>query len=321
MKRCPTCQSTYTDDTLLYCLTDGATLIDSAAFDPQATLPNDFQSTLGDEGRRTMPDDDRATLLYPAIHSTDQPPAAAPNVNPPQREWRPAPAWGAPAPPYQAPLARQRSNYVAWILGAAIVVVVGVVITIIIATRSSDDEKPGANNSNIANRNAGQNVNNSPSPTPSGNVNQNAGGNTNQGGTVNGNSNQSQGGETKAPPTDSELVLSQLTSIENEWNDANIKGNKATVRRIVADEFRGVGANGSVENKDQMLANMKPAPQIASLKLSDLKVSLAGNTAVITGLNTATLKPRQILKFRFTDTFIWREGRWQAISSQASQVK
>jgi hypothetical protein len=116
-------------------------------------------------------------------------------------------------------------------------------------------------------------------------------------------------------------VLTQLTALEYEWNDANIKGNKAAVRRILADEFRGVGADGSVQNKEQLLASLKPEPIIASLKLSDLKISLAGGTVVLTGLNTATSTRGQVLRFRFTDTFLWRDGRWQAISSQASQVK
>jgi YARHG domain-containing protein len=35
MKQCPTCQRTYTDETLVYCLDDGSVL--AAAYDPQAT--------------------------------------------------------------------------------------------------------------------------------------------------------------------------------------------------------------------------------------------------------------------------------------------
>jgi hypothetical protein len=317
MKRCPTCQSTYTDNTLLYCLTDGAALIENAGFDPQATFPNGPQSTLRDDNRATMPDDERATLLYPSARGTESPPVAAPGANTPREEWRPAPTWGAPTP-YPATPLRRRPSYTAWIIGAVAVLVLGIIITVIVASRRSAAETPGTNNSNVANRNANQNVN-TPPPPLSVNVNQNAGGNTNQHGADNGNSNQ-QGAETESPPTDPDLVLSQLTALENEWNDANIKGNKAAVRRIVADEFRGVGASGSVENKEQMLASMQATPQI-SLKLSDLKVSLAGHTAVVTGLNTATSTSKQVLKFRFTDTFIWRQGRWQAISSQSSQVK
>ena len=47
MKRCPTCQSTYTDDSLRFCLQDGAQLVrageaPSRRFDPDATLREDF---------------------------------------------------------------------------------------------------------------------------------------------------------------------------------------------------------------------------------------------------------------------------------------
>lgn len=42
MKRCPTCGNTYTNDQLVFCLEDGATLVDvrdsRQSFDPQATL-------------------------------------------------------------------------------------------------------------------------------------------------------------------------------------------------------------------------------------------------------------------------------------------
>ncbi|HYY56271.1 MAG TPA: discoidin domain-containing protein [Pyrinomonadaceae bacterium] len=46
MKRCPTCQSTYTDDSLRFCLQDGAQLVRAgeapSSFDPDATLREDF---------------------------------------------------------------------------------------------------------------------------------------------------------------------------------------------------------------------------------------------------------------------------------------
>lgn len=42
LRRCPTCQTTYTDETLNYCLIDGAALVDAAEaakpYDPQATV-------------------------------------------------------------------------------------------------------------------------------------------------------------------------------------------------------------------------------------------------------------------------------------------
>jgi len=176
---------------------------------------------------------------------------------------------------------------------------------IIASRKSSGDsarpliESDNNNNGRVANKNA----NSSPE-------NRNANRNVNQ-----------SGKDDDTAPTDPELVLTQLTALEYEWNDANIKGNKAAVRRLLADEFRGVGADGSVQNKEELISTLKPVPEIASLSLSDLKISLAGGTVVLTGLNTAKSTRGQVLKFRFTDTFLWRDGRWQAISSQASQVK
>lgn len=306
MKRCPKCQSTYTDDSLSFCLTDGATLVETNVFDGQATLSNELQATLRDEGRATLRDDDNATLPYPTSPVVD-PSLRRPNyqANAPQDLWNPARGW-TPQAPQPVPSLRQR-NLTLWILGGAAILLLGILITVIAisASRKSSDEGLRTENRSSDNVAVVNNAN-SNKQAPDTNANKN----TNKPVT-----------ETDAPPTDPDLVLSQLTAIENEWNDANMKGNKAAIRRIVADEFRGVGANGSVENKEQMLAHTSPAPQIASLTLSDLKVSLAGNTAVVTGLNTAKSKTGQRVKFRFTDTFLWRDGRWQAISSQASQVK
>lgn len=302
MKRCPTCQSTYTDNSLVFCLTDGAALVGAGAFDPRATLPEELQTTLRDENRATLRDDNQETLPYPPARGIDpQSISPAPQSNIPPGGWNPPPAW-TPLTPHSAQALRQQ-NLTPWIIGAASAFILAVVITIIAV--NSTRTAPGGNANVVAiEGNTNNEVINSNSSKPSRNKNKN-----------------STDLDADAPPTEPEVVLSQLTALEYEWNDANIKGNKAAVRRIVADEFRGVGADGKVANKEQMLADLHPAPQIASLKLSDLKVSLAGNTAVLTGLNTVKSKEGQVISFRFTDTFLWREGRWQAISSQASQVR
>jgi Domain of unknown function (DUF4440) len=304
MKRCPTCQSTYTDDSLSFCLTDGATLLDAASFNPQATLPNEFQTTLRDENRATLSEDHQPTLQYPQQHVSDVPNRVNPGRAQPPAGWN-SPAW-RPAVPQHAPQLRPR-NSTPWMVGGLLFLfLVGVIaVWAIIASRKSSGEtaarpliESGNNHNQVAN-----NTNGAPE-------NRNASQNVNHSGT-----------DVDTAPTDPELVLTQLTALEYEWNDANIKGNKAAVRRLLADEFRGVGADGSVKNKEELISTLKPEPSIASLRLSDLKISLAGGTVVLTGLNTAKSTRGQVLRFRFTDTFLWRDGRWQAISSQASQVK
>lgn len=304
MKRCPTCQSTYTDDSLTFCLTDGAALLSTAAFNPQATLPDELQATLPNQNAATLRDD-------PAEPPFPQQPAAALAQSPPPQGynappagWNP-PAW-RPAVSQPIPLPPRRRNMTPWVVGGLVSLLLGaaVIVWAIIASRRSANET--ANTANQGTGNVQIVSNNSNGSQRNENTSRN---------------NNRAKPEEDEPPTDPDVVLSQLTALEYEWNDANIKGNKSAVRRILADEFRGVGADGSVKNKEQLLASLEPETLIASLKLSDLKISLAGDTVVLTGLNTARSTRGQVLKFRFTDTFLWRDGRWQAISSQASQVR
>jgi ketosteroid isomerase-like protein len=73
MKRCPACQSTYTDDSLAYCLQDGTALQpmsqSSLPADPQATLV--LPLTAQTEGRRSDPTAETPQrLTTPITHAT-----------------------------------------------------------------------------------------------------------------------------------------------------------------------------------------------------------------------------------------------------------
>jgi len=86
MKRCPTCQRTYTDDSLRFCLQDGTLLLGasdaSASFDPSATLQLPASAPGRDEppptevlGSHTLP------ISVPApTATTPQPRATAPDA-------------------------------------------------------------------------------------------------------------------------------------------------------------------------------------------------------------------------------------------------
>lgn len=96
MKRCPTCQRTYTDDIQKFCATDGTPLIpDEPAFDPEATVmssasrfkeeessqPPELQPTqYFDQGAGSQPE--------PNMHQSYPPPQPPPQATPP---WPPAP--------------------------------------------------------------------------------------------------------------------------------------------------------------------------------------------------------------------------------------
>ena len=119
-------------------------------------------------------------------------------------------------------------------------------------------------------------------------------------------------------PTDSAEVLSQLTKLEKEWTEANIKGDKEALERILADEY--VGNDDESRTKRKYIDSLKPDESVNDWELSDLTVDQTGDRAVVHGV----LKEETdegTTTYNFVDTFVWRDHRWQAVASTATRVK
>ena len=144
MKRCPSCNRTYTDVSLNFCLEDGTPLISDAppAFDPHATV------------RYTEPP---STTPPPA--DTYRHEGALLNQVPEMAQPRPP---QTPAAPYVQPA--KKSNAVWWILGGVLVVGIigiGVIIMILVLTNigSNQNGSTANTNSRAANRNVNRSSN------------------------------------------------------------------------------------------------------------------------------------------------------------------
>ena len=74
-------------------------------------------------------------------------------------------------------------------------------------------------------------------------------------------------------------------------------------------------------NKKKYIAEIEPNQDITSQTLSELDLSLNGNKATLRGINTVKFKKDKPARYRFTDTFAWRDGRWQATGSVSEQIK
>ena len=143
MKRCPTCNRTYTDLSLNFCLEDGTPLTADAPVDPNATLR--YPSA-----RDTEPPPTEIYRPQPQAVTPRPTPAPAPPPPPPPQQWRPTPS---------APPPRKKSNAVWWILGGlAALLIIGVgLIVMFIALASL---KSNTNTANLnANRNDNRNTN------------------------------------------------------------------------------------------------------------------------------------------------------------------
>ena len=115
-----------------------------------------------------------------------------------------------------------------------------------------------------------------------------------------------------------------LIEVEHAWGNALLKKDVAGFSRCLADEWVLITSDGSRVTKAVALADLKSgALKIDSFRLDDVTVRLYGNTAVVRGLITEKSKLRDkdtSGKSRFTDVFVKRDGRWQAVASHESNL-
>jgi ketosteroid isomerase-like protein len=175
-----------------------------------------------------------------------------------------------------------------------------------------------ANSSNL-NANIDQRNNSNPNPNDrNSNLNSDSA-------DANDNTNDNSADDTTAPPTDEEGVLQDLTDLEQEWTVANINADKKKLNHILADDYVGTSAEGKPQGKAEYLKTIKRDELIQKWNFEDVKVSLKGDRVTLTGIIRLEVRDEQgqnhSLPFRFTDKFVWRDGRWQATGSEVNPLK
>ena len=119
-------------------------------------------------------------------------------------------------------------------------------------------------------------------------------------------------------------VAQVLMQMEQDWGKAVMNGDAATLDRIEASDFTFVAPDGTVGNKAQDMADVgAKAFKVEAWDLSDMKVQVFGNTAIVTGATTVKgkYKDQDITgKYYWTDIFVMRRGRWQVVRSQATRA-
>jgi hypothetical protein len=134
------------------------------------------------------------------------------------------------------------------------------------------------------------------------------------------NQNDDSDGENAGPPTDEDKVLADLTDLEHEWTVANINADKKKLDKILADDYVGTSADGNMQGKAEYLRTIERDNTIQNWQFEDMKVKLNGDRASLTGIIRLQIQ-NQPVAYRFTDKFVWRDGRWQATASEVTPVK
>jgi len=126
------------------------------------------------------------------------------------------------------------------------------------------------------------------------------------------------------PHRNSHDLHKNIEALEMQWRDAVLHHNVRVMDRLLADDYLGISANGTVETKAEELAQSRAGTlRIQSLNLSDIKVRVYGNTAVVTSraeLTGANGQSDISGNYRYTRVYNKRYGKWKIISFEASRI-
>ncbi|HKD01789.1 MAG TPA: nuclear transport factor 2 family protein [Terriglobales bacterium] len=121
-------------------------------------------------------------------------------------------------------------------------------------------------------------------------------------------------------PTHQPKEGSALVQLEQHWAEALSRHDADAVGCILGEEFQDVDPDGQRHNRAETLAAI-PGRKPGINRLSELAPHVYGDFAYIRGLATL-LDPAGNIKarVRFTDVYVYRDGRWLAVAGQESRV-
>jgi hypothetical protein len=111
-----------------------------------------------------------------------------------------------------------------------------------------------------------------------------------------------------------------LIQTEQTWARALEQKDTAALGCILAQEFEDAGTDGKLTDRPDTLSKAAVHPALHH-ELSDLRAHVDGNFGYIRGLAAAVNPQGKIVaKVRFTDVYVYREGRWQCVAGQESML-
>ena len=117
-----------------------------------------------------------------------------------------------------------------------------------------------------------------------------------------------------------ELLLAELQqALAKAW----VSADRATIERIIAHDWRSTSPDGQMRDRAGVLADVFETGlhRIHRVEIDDVNVRLFGDAAIVTGRTHGIGEVEGStydVVIRFTDTFVRRQGRWQAVASHAS---
>lgn len=114
---------------------------------------------------------------------------------------------------------------------------------------------------------------------------------------------------------------SALIQLEKNWAEALSRHDADAIGCILAEEFQDVDPDGQLHDREETLAAV-PHHKPGANQLTELKPHVYGDVGYIRGLATLVDGEGKVkARVRFTDVYVYRDGRWLAVAGQESLLK
>jgi ketosteroid isomerase-like protein len=126
-----------------------------------------------------------------------------------------------------------------------------------------------------------------------------------------------------AQQADQAKVERYIKESESQWAEAAVKGDTATVERVLADDFVGVAPDGSLYDKGREIVDTREDKgNTISNHTNGIKVRFFGDTAVAQGSETWERRSGEPKRgsYVWTDTWVRRNNNWQIVAAEDLMV-
>ena len=119
-------------------------------------------------------------------------------------------------------------------------------------------------------------------------------------------------------PAKADSAEEAVLKVTREWLDAEERHDRATLQRIIADDFQGTTARGNTLSKGDVIPHSDTEGRGLAITTSNMKARIFGDTAVVTAHGVQ--KAGEKRELRFTVVFIKRDNQWQMVAGHLSAV-
>ncbi|MGH9801168.1 MAG: nuclear transport factor 2 family protein [Blastocatellia bacterium] len=119
-------------------------------------------------------------------------------------------------------------------------------------------------------------------------------------------------------------IEQDVLKLEQQWQDALLKSDFAALEKIYSDGLTYIHSSAATDTKATYIAKIKSgASKYQSLKRDDIKVSIFGDTAVVTChwlvVSVGDGKTHNT-NARYIHVYVKQKGKWQMVAHQSTPI-